>query len=522
MKKLFMAACFFMIHVTDLYGVGHPRITDILKLESPVFINAVHRLRLDFDPITNKYPGKEKFLQFIFASPLEIDDFGNFTSFILKDFSYKKVKRRISFKLKDNIKFSDGTPISIEDVAFAILRMMYLVPGYPVLRDIKGVDEWLKSESPLKNYPSGFKLRPGKLSITLKNPVKTPLYGFSHSFYSVLPKSCFNLDNGNLKCSFPPSSGRFILEPPGRQSYFRFKKRPDTNEPVPETIWLINISPRVLFSYLPWLKKNTVVMVNNIDLPPGHLDLLSAQLHRYMFPAARTLSILINKNNSTFADQKIRQFIASEFRKTIESEGHLVTGSVFPSILPGYRSVLQLQRGKKEPFSEQEKAKMIAHLKKHHPVLLQQDLDQYDTFWNICQRTFRRLKIRFDIYKNRGRLPFSKVWYDGHIGISLIYRGFWPENPYYDFLDLTIPHIFPKTAFLNDYPNMPVYVSNWNLFKEPKILTKINQFLFDNAEMAPVAQYSRYFFSSHKVEHFLPYSKTTPYVWNFFTPSNKP
>ena len=79
----------------------------------------------------------------IYATPLEIDASDAISSLVLEKFSYDKLTKTIHWKVKKDLKYSDGESMTVEDVAFSVLRMTYARPKFPVIDSIEGVSEWV-------------------------------------------------------------------------------------------------------------------------------------------------------------------------------------------------------------------------------------------------------------------------------------------------------------------------------------------------------------------------------------------
>lgn len=72
----------------------------------------------------------------LYLTPLQITKDNDITSLVLEDFNYNESTKTIVWKMKKGLKFSDGTNITAEDVAFSVARMAHRRPKFPVIRPL--------------------------------------------------------------------------------------------------------------------------------------------------------------------------------------------------------------------------------------------------------------------------------------------------------------------------------------------------------------------------------------------------
>ena len=123
----------------------------------------------------------------IYATPLEIDASDSITSLVLESFNYDRTSKTITWVVKKGLKFSDGTSMTADDVAFSVTRMLHARPKFPVIENIDGVSEWLKGSAPLSAEPSGIKIDGQKITIKLTKDSPHPLFRFCLRFTMLPP-----------------------------------------------------------------------------------------------------------------------------------------------------------------------------------------------------------------------------------------------------------------------------------------------------------------------------------------------
>src|SRR5207253_1729119 len=110
----------------------------------------------------------------IYATPLEVNDENQLSSQLLDSFQYDAATHTVRWVVKKGLRFDDGTVISPDDIAFAVARMAYVRPGFPVLENVEGVKKWAKTKHPLKSLPSGIVVDGQNISIQLGKGIDHP------------------------------------------------------------------------------------------------------------------------------------------------------------------------------------------------------------------------------------------------------------------------------------------------------------------------------------------------------------
>jgi ABC-type transport system substrate-binding protein len=80
----------------------------------------------------------------VYATPLEIDATDTITSLVLDSFNYNKTTKTITWQVRPGLQFSDGKPLTVDDVVFSVTRMLHANPKFPVTKTyaIKKSSKW--------------------------------------------------------------------------------------------------------------------------------------------------------------------------------------------------------------------------------------------------------------------------------------------------------------------------------------------------------------------------------------------
>jgi hypothetical protein len=154
---------------------------------------------------TNNLPAA----RMLYLTPIEISPKDELVSSILSSFKYDPSSLKIFWEVRDDRFFENGNKITPDDVAFAVARMIYARDQFPVIRYIKGINEWKKQKAPLNSYPEGIKIKNQTVEIELSRRVEHPFFRFTLELFSIIPKSCVDLSTGRVVCDQIPASGYY-------------------------------------------------------------------------------------------------------------------------------------------------------------------------------------------------------------------------------------------------------------------------------------------------------------------------
>ena len=114
----------------------------------------------------------------IYLTPIEISSEDELVSTILESFTYDQKKKKMEWTVKSGLTYNNGEKITVEDVVFSVLRMMYRMPLFPVIKNILGIDNWKKGPDPLNSLPEGIKVSRNNIEIFFNKKIKAPFFRF--------------------------------------------------------------------------------------------------------------------------------------------------------------------------------------------------------------------------------------------------------------------------------------------------------------------------------------------------------
>ena len=137
------------------------------------------------DPLDGDQTQNLSVVRMIYTTPLEINRENKLSSLVLESFAYDAKTMTITWIAKKGLKFNDGSDLDVEDIAFAVSRMAFTRPQFPVIENIVGLDKWLKEPHPLKSLPSGIQIEGNIIKIKLTKAHEHPLFRFCLEIFSI-------------------------------------------------------------------------------------------------------------------------------------------------------------------------------------------------------------------------------------------------------------------------------------------------------------------------------------------------
>jgi peptide/nickel transport system substrate-binding protein len=140
---------------------------------------------------------------------------------------------KISFKLRDGLKFSDGTPVKASDFRASIERLFKVdSPGVGFFSAIKGVSGSSGFAETKKGHISGIVTNDANrtIDITLDHPEGDILYILSTQFASILPA---NTPASDQSTKGIPSTGPYMIQKYVPNRSFTVVRNPNYNNQIP-------------------------------------------------------------------------------------------------------------------------------------------------------------------------------------------------------------------------------------------------------------------------------------------------
>lgn len=473
-----------------------------------------------FDPLdADKFINMSR-ARMLFATPIEVSYENKLTSNVLSDFSYDREKLEIKFTVKDNIFYSDNTKITVDDIAFSILRMAHARPDFPVLRKIVGIKEWLQKTDPLKSKPSGVSIEKNEIKIKLTTNTPNPLFRFSLELFSIIPKNLISPDTNKL-IGVPPSSGYYKLESSDVDS-ITFKKIKEV-----ERSYKIEAPRKIRFKYITVkdLSKEDFHLSNNSILTglDVRLDLegLSELRNKFRFkylPNTRFKTVLLNPNVPPFDNAVCRRHFARELRKTYSEFQHktyTVSASVFSKVIPGYRD---------DDFFEK---------KFQTDSLHQCDWSKFEIPWTSIKDPIASFD-NIAVFKTLMRLGFgSKIlpaldnldqlndlFKSNKVAFDFFRSGFWAQDAIGDTEMIFTPNMHDALYFVNQNLELRKSIQKLDHVNEEntdEAMADVNLSIYEDSTMIPVL-HSRVFYAANNIESIneLPQAVVHPAPWQVF------
>ncbi len=478
-----------------------------------------------FDPLDGDQTQNLPAQRMIYATPVEVDAKGSLQSLVLDTFNYEPATRTMTWNVKTGQKFSDGSNITPDDIAFAVARMAFTRPKFPVIDKIEGVQEWSKANNALETYPSGIKVIGNKVEIKFYQSVDHPLFRFCLEIFSIIPKNCVDIKTNKVSCEKIPFSGHYELASKSN-SEINFIIRDDSvlENSAPKNITFEYKLPSEVFKDGYKSSDITVIQGNEIKLSLDQLKKVKQNLQTSYLPSARIALNMLNPNIAPFKEKECRLVFAEAYRKAFASlatVGFKVESSVFPDVLSGYMTPSELSEQQVSKISESDKNKCLQQLKLNPPQWAFVKEDPGSIYSIVAEKTFELLGIPkpepkvFDTRKQE-----TDAFIKGDISILGASTGFWAMDPAGDIQMLLTPNMHKILQFVSNDEKVQSLIKNLkgsDKVNDANSFKALNQYIHDKG-LFNVFAHVRRFYSSNSLDNIseLPISITSPAPWQVF------
>ena len=434
----------------------------LAKNEPTVLINSNFRLddSLPIDPLASTSAYYHfGIIYAIYARAIDISEFATYGSRLLREFSYNHSRRQLLLKVADGPRFSDGSPVTGDDIAYSIARVALHRGNLEPFRDIVGLSRWKKQSRPLEGLPQGIEVDSGKGIVIisfLKHPYH-PYYWLTFPMCSIIKKSCLD-SQGRLICNNVPTSGTYSIESAEAQ-IVTFRKRLSAAR-GPAIMHAAFLSGDQLGDYFDKIKDNHVIdAVEGFHYQGG----IEATSKRYLretgFVENWANVILMDRNSKAFATDRQRLFFARKIRERFERFGKNTSGSMIPVLSPGYLNLQEL-RESTAAFSREETEQMVAHFRRHPPVVNPHNrLNRL--FASVTDYVLNQMGIRPQDDHQKANFLYSRISLESidplHairfvLGNTEIYRTYFPSH-----LETSLQNLAPQSLEPNREFNRQLY-----------------------------------------------------------------
>lgn len=496
-------------------------VATIVSLETKMDSEAKHVFyHLDspssFDPLEADRAANLPIARMLFLTPIEISVNNDLVSTVLESFSYDPKNKIISFFVRSDLKYSDGQPITVNDVVLSITRMLHARPDFPVIKEIIGTSDWLTHKYPLQTLPSGIHIEKNKISISLRKNVLNPLFRFTLELFSIIPEKCVNLETAELTCKIPPSSGYYSLIKQENSLYeFQLRSQPIAHGiTVPEHINLSYINSKQLADFDYSKHENAIVFGLEYFYLNTRLSKNVPDLKFKYLPYSYFYSLVFNPNIKPFDRVECRKEFVSKFRdnlKNVTTSEFNFSKSIFTPILPGYLADQKF-----------EKAEILVK-----QCYIPKDLTFFDPkdnsfFSEALQKTYKDFSIEDkQLTKPESILSAEKQFIENKLAILTFGSGFWSLDPVGDLQMMFTPKLHPRLKFITDNANIRSLLQDLeNINSDSEVVEKMKSFnlYLNQTSLMSVYLHSRKFYASKHIEQLreLPQQISAPSIWQIF------
>ncbi len=468
------------------------------------------------DPLDADATGNLPVARMLYATPLETSEQNNITSRVLESFRYDSSQQTIEWVVKPGLKYEDGTSLTPDDVAFAVARMAYTRPKFPVLSAIEGIEQWSKTASGLRTYPTGIKIDGQKVSIQLTAPVEHPLFRFCLEVFAIIPRRCVDPATNKVSCKTIPESGPYRLVNQTPDTVLFKRREIESTRSLPKEIQFEYVAASELSGTLDKLDQRTVVAGSEANYSSATRRKLEEALQFQYLPASRFEVLIINKNVGPFSDPKCRQTFARTFRsvlKTLASD-RVVEGSVFTKILPGYESLEEMDKAVK--VYPNDLADCKTKFSKNVIPWALEEADRGSLFDQTIRATLEKLGAK-PLIPNfvPTRKDLVKKFTGDEIAFYNSGSGFWALDPMGDVKMLFTPNLHKQFSQVTTDPKIQSLLDK--LDASASSYKRVNEYLFQES-LFNVYGHQRRFFAT-KNRSLIPelnFAITSPAPWQVF------
>ena len=498
----------------------------VAKIENPgpykYAISSGHRPD-SFDPLDADNYNNLHMARMIYLAPLEALDNNQLRSHILERFAYDKDARTLTFIVKNGVFYSDNTPVTVEDVAFAVVRMAYTRPGFPVLKHVKGLEKWRKGANPLQSYPEGIRVDGRKIEIMFDWDVPSPFFRFCLELFSIIPKQCVDLATNKIICDEIPTNGPYSIAKKEDKAWTYVKNERLNIEGPKQIIFEFWEDEKNIVERLKTIDENTVVHSSDAFISDKQLKELQSEFNIRDLPRSRFVSVLMNPNSKPFQRPECRRIFATAIINAY-SEIHevLTEESIFSNIVKGHLSIEQLKKNSQKA-TDGDLKRCRGIFQKHPPRWASsEDIKQLEIKigrFEYVKKAWSSLEIKAPEIKTLSNYDELKgAFVEGKIDFIFFASGFWPLDVGGDLQMLFTPGLHKLLYFVAKDAKFQAMIEK--AVRNPndtELYESINQYLYDNALMRAYAHSKRFYISKNRnLWSNLAIGITSPAPWQLF------
>ncbi len=496
----------------------------IKKSESiPTFVITETGPFTSLDPLDGDNSVNLPVVRMLYATPVENLPDNSLGSGILKSFTYDQKTKVITWILKDDIIFSDGSKILPEDLAFAVARMAYARPKFPVVNLIEGLESWLKNSNPLETLPSGIKVRGPNVQIQLIEDYPHPLFRFSLEIFSVIPKKCVDLKTNKVHCEPIPTSGYYSIFSRSPEEV-TFKKRKEADliqgRKYPNKIRFLYRNPKDVFEKGMDISDGAIAVGIEAQFSVSEIKDIEKKFAVGFTPAAWFTVLQLNAEVEPFKSLECREYFADVFRKTYQRVAGLKNpeSSVFTKLVSGYDSYAELRKVSKN-LDSVALAGNCRKVFRKFPILWADMPMSSFLFRETMQTVAKELEIPLQVNAASTRKEEIDLYNARKIAVMSTRTGFWALDPSGDIRMLFTPglHLPLKEHWEDKELHSRLARLVQNGIQNQDAFREINEYLVKNARFNVYGHVRRFYVSSDRnLVNQIPIGLASPAPWQLF------
>lgn len=518
MKKLFLILALVGLGVVIMV-YNHSQ-----KKDYYTYVITETAVATSFDPLDADQTVNLPVARMLYATPLEVDLKGDLTSKILEQFEYDEQSKTITWKVKAGLNYSDGKALTADDIAFAVARMAYTRPTFPVIEDIKGVSLWSKSKEALKSLPEGIQIQDQFVKIQFDKKQDHPLFRFCLEIFSVIPKECVDTTTNKISCKEIPASGHYKLISKSENEIL-FEKRDESpihGLKAPAKLLFRYLTPKEAIKNANEFDSQTVMAGTELRYSIDEIKKLQNEIQISFAPASRIVGLLINPNIGVFKDKKCRQVFAKAFRNAfhkIVADARESEASVFTDLLPGYLKNDELSQSLEAKLSVDDIVRCKAKLQEEPIKWLKATNNQKSIFALVMEKVFTELGIEPSApVVEETQKDEDQLFLAGKVSVKGFQTGFWAFDPAGDIQMLMTPNMHKTLQFVSEDQKMQSLIRDLKeTGLEKSSFTKLNQHIYSES-LFNVFTHVRRFYAAKDRSLIMeaPVSITSPAPWQVF------
>ena len=251
---------------------------------------------------------------YMFDALFTNDESGTYIPHVAKEWEISEDNLTITFYLRDDVKFADGTPLTAHDVEFTYLAMAdpnYDGRYFAYVNGIVGYEDYAEGDA---EKLEGVKVIDDyTISFTFKEPL---VANFEYCGMPIMPKHHYGFEKGDIdslkaKMQDPLGSGGYQLVAYEPGQYVELKRNENyfLGTPKIENIILKFTTPE---TYMAELEKGTIDVQNSVTNTVENAEIIESidYLHLNAFPNNGYAYIGLNNSDPRLADKRVRQALA--------------------------------------------------------------------------------------------------------------------------------------------------------------------------------------------------------------------